>query len=212
MLLAIKNERIIGAIVLKCFMLPNKKKYGLLYWGFTCPDVRGEGVGKLLYSAGIESLQNQGCEQIFGCIEGNNTASSNLLAHEGFTILSPWQQWRIFGLNTPFLWWHTFHYIDVGHFLWARPAPYKQESSTVQWLAVMFLNTCIALFALSRFMGTKAFSHDMIVSATLAMLIVLAARYVGMKFTAIAAGMKTRYRAWESGFPLRIILAIFGAI
>lgn len=212
-LVAIKDDQVVGAIVLKAFSLPNKKQYGVLCWGFTHPDVRSEGVGKLLYLAGIDALQNQGCERLFGCVEGNNTASSNILANTGFGILSPWQQWRTFGIYTPLLMWHTFHYLDVGHFLWTYPAPLTHTTSIRQWWGTLVANALVALFALSRFMGTKAFSFEMIASAMMAMLIVLGARYIGMKLSAIAAGMKTRYRAWESGFPLSIALAaFFGAI
>jgi len=200
-----KDGALQGAIVLKTFYLSKKRKIGLLYWGFVHPEARGEGVGRLLYDAGIRILEEEKCTEILGCIEGHNTSSSNLLASRGFDILSPGAQLKRFGLHTFFLWLHIFHYLDIGHFLWARPTTGKKDSPVLQWWGTLLLSG--TLITLSRLFLAK--SSPAAVALFLALLSLFGFRYLAMKGTAFFMGLNVRFRAWESGFFLFFVLSLF---
>ncbi len=200
-----KEGTLIGGIVLKSFTLTKKKKIGLLYWGFVHPEARREGIGRLLYDTGIHVLEQEGCTDILGCIEGHNTPSSNLLADRGFEILSPGSQFKRFGLHTFLLWIRIFHFLDIGHLLWARPAESHKEHPALQWWGTLLVSFLLVSFSLLCLPDS---SHG-VFSLFLALLALFGVRYLAMKGTAHVLGRKVRFRAWESGFPLFLILSLF---
>jgi len=200
-----KEGTLIGGIVLKSFTLTKKKKIGLLYWSFVHPEARREGIGRLLYDTGIHVLEQEGCTDILGCIEGHNTPSSNLLADRGFEILSPGAQFKRFGLHTFLLWIRIFHFLDIGHFLWARPALEQREHPALQWWGSFFLT--ITLITLTRFSSLGSLSAAF--ALFLGLLSLFSFRFLAMKGTAFIMGSKMRFRAWESGFPLFFVLSFF---
>ena len=200
-----KEGTLIGGIVLKSFTLTKKKKIGLLYWGFVHPEARREGIGRLLYDTGIHVLEQEGCTDILGCIEGHNTPSSNLLADRGFEILSPGSQFKRFGLHTFLLWIRIFHFLDIGHLLWARPAESHKERPALQWWGTLLLSGFLVSFPLFSSIGL---SHG-VFSLFLGLLALFGFRYLAMKGTAFLMGSTVRFRAWESGFPLFFALSLF---
>ena len=85
-----------------------------------------------MIEAGLNFLEAQGCNELMACVEGYNTSSSKLFATQGFSILSAGEQFRRYGLGALAMWFHTFHYIDVGHFLWERPGASQPDSPGLQ--------------------------------------------------------------------------------
>jgi len=209
-LVAVLNEKVIGAIVLKRIPLPGKRKGGLMYWGFVDPDVRGMKIGLKLYKAGIEYLENLGCDEILGCVEGNNTSSSNILAANGFSIMSLGQQIQRYGIGIVPLWFRIFHYIDIGHFLWVRPRTEKTGSSSWQWWGNVLIN--ILVFSLASWTGFHFTNLRFYSVIPLFILLFLGVRAIAMRIAAKLCGLSVRYRAWESGFPLSFVLALISGI
>lgn len=203
--IAEKEGILVGGIVLKSFSLTKKKKMGLLYWGFVHPEVQWLGIGRLLYDTGINVLEQEGCTDILGCIEGHNTPSSNLLADRGFEILSPGAQFKRFGLHTLLLWFRIFHFLDIGHLLWARPAEPHKEHPALQWWGTLLVSGFLVSLPLFSSPGS---SHG-VFSLFLALLALFSFRYLAMKGTALLMGFNVRFRAWESGFPLFFALSLF---
>lgn len=205
-LVAEQNGKVEGAIVLKLLPLPRGRRGGLLYWAFTSPEVRGFGIGQRLIEAGIRFLEDQGCDEILGCIEGNNTSSSKLLSTRGFQILSPGQQLRRYRHRILFLWIRIFHYIDIGHFVWARPASVQPDRAALQWLGNLALNAVLLVVALWRATGSGNFNLMTFIAVPLVLGIFFGGREVAMRITANRLGFPVRYRTWESAFPLCIFL------
>lgn len=85
---AVKETQICGGIAVKIFSLPGGKRGGAILALATAPEVRGQGVGQRLVEAALNFLQNEGCSQIFTCVEGHNTSSSQQFATRGFRVLS----------------------------------------------------------------------------------------------------------------------------
>jgi len=207
-LVAEKDGKLLGAVILKMFSLPGGRKGGLIAWVFTSPEARGTGAGQRLTEAGLEFLEKQGCDEFMACVEGYNSSSSKLFATRGFSILSPGEQFRRYGLGTLSMWFHTFHYIDVGHFLWVRPAARQPDNPRLQWWGNWLANILIFLLALWRRNSFGQISLLSVVELPLLLLAFLGARSLSMKWMAYSQKMEIRYRAWESGFPLSMLIAL----
>jgi len=207
-LVAEQDRKILGAVVLKMFPLPAGRKGGMIAWVFTAPEARGTGSGQRLIETGLEFLEEQGCDELMACVEGYNTSSSKLFATRGFSILSAGDQFRRYGLGALAMWFHTFHYIDVGHFLWVRPAASQPDSPTLQWWGNWLANILVFLLALWRRNSFGQLSLSSVVAIPLLLATFLGIRSLSMKWMARRQKMEIRYRAWESGFPLSLLIAL----
>ena len=209
-----RGGQLLGAIVLKLFALPQNRKGGSISWVFTAPEVRGQGLGQCLVEAGLDFLECQGCDEILVSVEGFNTSSSKLFATRGFGILSPGAQFRRYGLATFAVWAQLFHYFDAGYFLWARPAPLEADSPILQWWGTIAANSAIGFLMLWRLGVSRAMEPMMWLALPPILIVLFGLRYLGMWLVAFRQGLKVRFRAWESGFPIAtaIALAVGGAI
>ncbi|HOL18061.1 MAG TPA: GNAT family N-acetyltransferase, partial [Bacillota bacterium] len=187
---------------------PGKGKCGHVEWLITAPEARGSGVGQSLLDAAIKLLQKKKVAEIFAVIDGHNIASANLFASRDFSLLSPGEQLRRYRFNLLLLWLHTFHYMDVGHFLWARPASPGQGSAAGQWFGNLVASIIIALLARWRLGGFASLPAEVMAATALSFVIIFGAREAAMQLTARLRGLKARYRAWESGLFFNLILAL----
>lgn len=202
-----RNGEILGAVVLKTFKISANTRGGLIAWIFTVPEARGLGLGQALTEAGIEFFENAGCQEIFAAVEGYNSSSRKLFASRGFGIISPGQQFSRYGLKTLRLWLQTFHLVDVGHFLWRKPAPVKKDNPTLQLGGTIIATSLIWLLVLWRTSGKLNPLSS--IAFSLATIVLFGIRYLGMWLTGKQQGLQVRYRAWESGFPISIVVALF---
>ncbi|MBL7162319.1 MAG: GNAT family N-acetyltransferase [Anaerolineales bacterium] len=207
-LVAERDGQLLGATVLKLFPLPGGRKGGLVYWVFTAPEARGLGLGQRLVEAALRFFEEQGCDEIMACVEGFNTSSNKLFATRGFSILSPGQQFRRYGNRVFSVWVSAFHFIDIGHFLWARPAAERPDSPTLQWWGSVVANALIALLALWRGSGFHGFDPLACLALPLMVIFFFGLRDLAMRFSARRYGLALRYRAWESGLPLSLAIAL----
>ncbi|MCP4540240.1 MAG: GNAT family N-acetyltransferase [Chloroflexi bacterium] len=211
-LVAEQDGKLLGAVVLKMFSLPGGRKGGLIAWVFTAPEARGTGAGQQLIESALKFLEEQGCDELMACVEGYNSSSSKLFATRGFSILSPGEQFRRYGLGALSMWIHTFHFIDVGHFLWVRPAASQPDNPTMQWWGNWLANILVSLLALGRQNGFGQLTLSSVVKIPLLLALFLGIRTLSMQWMARRQKMSVRYRAWESGFPLSVLIALaFGA-
>jgi L-amino acid N-acyltransferase YncA len=212
-LVAEREGQLLGATVLNTFGLPDGRKGGIVLWIFTDPAVHGQGAGQALTEAAIAYFEAAHCTDLFACVEGYNTSSSKLFATRGFGILSPGAQFRRYGVGTFAMWLNTFHFIDLGHFLWARPPADRPDRPALQWWGVLLTNTLILWLALWRQHNFGSYNPLYFLIGPLCLLLFFGARSLGMLAAARAQGLSLRYRAWESGFPLSAILALmFGGL
>ncbi|MCG8501878.1 MAG: GNAT family N-acetyltransferase [Firmicutes bacterium] len=201
-----RDGEVLGAIVLKTFEISQNSKGGLIAWVFTVPEARGLGLGQTLSEAGIDFLEKQGCKEIFAAVEGHNTSSAKLFASRGFGILSPGQQFHRYGVKVLKLWLKTSHLIDVGHFLWMKPAPEQKAKPSLQLWGTMLLTCLVWPLLLWRMAG--GINPMRWLGLSIAAIILFGIRYAAMILTARRQGLQVRYRAWESGFPLSIAVAV----
>jgi L-amino acid N-acyltransferase YncA len=203
-----REGHVIGGTVLDTFPLSGGRKGGIILWIFTDPAVHGQGAGQMLAEAAIAHFEAEGCTDIFACVEGYNTSSSKLFATRGFGILAPGAQFRRYGWGTIAMWFHTFHFIDVGHFLWTRPPASEPDNPAPQWWGALLVNAAILWLALWQQQGFGSFDPLYLLIAPLCLLLFFGARSVAMLAAARAQDIKLRYRPWESAFPLGLFIAL----
>lgn len=207
-LVAEQDGQLLGAIMLKLFTLPHNRQGGSISWLFIAPEARGRKLGQCLVEAGLNFLDHQGCDEILTSVEGFNTSSSKLFATRGFGILSPAAQFQRYGLATFAVWAKLFHYFETGYFLWARPAPQKTDSAILQWWGTIAANSALGFLMLWRLGSTSTIDPVMWLMLPIILTVLFGLRYLGMVLMALQQGLKVRFRAWESGFPLSIAIAL----
>ena len=204
-LVALSEGRLVGGIVLETFALADGRKVGFVGWVFSDPNARGIGVGQRLIEAALAHFQAVGCHEVLAGVEGHNSSSSKLFATRGFSILPLGAQWQRYRWQLPKVWWRTLHVVDVGHFLWSRPPAADEGHPVTQWWVTLLVNVLMAWIALRAWVVAGWFAS---VLAAGAVLVLLTVRWAGMRLAARAQGLEVRYRAWESGFPLSLMIAL----
>ncbi|POR04148.1 hypothetical protein AU468_04020 [Alkalispirochaeta sphaeroplastigenens] len=210
-----------GAVVLETFRYKGDHLGGVIKWLFTDPAAQGQGVAAALVAEGVARLRQMGCHELFTTVEGFNTPSSNRFADLGFVPLSPAQQLRRYGLSLLKIGPPTFHTIDAGHFLWSRSAaePPREQQRTLPgggalpWLLNVLL--VAALVALHRVrVGAAGELHPHLLWQLPAVIgLIFGVRSGAMKLTARALGLTLRYRIWETGLVLSLVItALFGGL
>ena len=209
-LVAERDGRLVGVLVPKVFVLPDKRRYGAIFWLMTAPEARGSGAGGRLIESALEYFEEHGCREAFACVEGYNTSSSNLFATRGFTILSPREQLGRYGLlGTVALWIKMFRLgADVGHFLWVRPGARRRDQPALQWWAGTLLSVLVFLLAGWRGGWVEEFEPVMVLGATLAIMALFGLRDAAMRLAARWKGLLVRHRVWEAAFPLSVGVAL----
>ncbi len=207
-LVADLDGHIVGGVIMKLFTPTRGRKVGFVSWIFSDPEARGLGVGQALIEGALAFFEEQGCDEVSACVEGYNSSSAKLFATRGFSILSPGEQFRRYGLGLIPYWWHAFHFIDVGHFLWVKPGAAQPDSPALQWVGTWVVNTLLLWLVAWR---QGAFGPRDLWVTPLVLLVLFGVRTLAMWAVAKAQGLAVRFRAWESSVPLVAAIAlIFG--
>src|SRR5919206_2851747 len=69
-LVAERNGRLVGAIVPKVFVLPDKRRCGAVFWLMVAPEACSLGLGGRLVKTALENFEEHGCQEAFACVEG----------------------------------------------------------------------------------------------------------------------------------------------
>lgn len=204
-LVAEHDGKLIGAVVLKTYPLVAGQRGGVITWIFTAPEARGLGAGQRLVEAALDHFQSLGCQEVTACVEGYNVSSSKLFSSRGFSLLSPGEQLKRYGVRILPVWFHIFHFLDIGHFLWANPPAKQADNPFLQWWEALIVNTLITLLVLLR--GGNLVPQSFVLTPLLYVLL-LGARWLAMERTAAALGLEVRFRAWETGHLVSLAVAL----
>ena len=213
------DGRIVGAVVASDFRIDARRRGGVVKWVFTLPEARGHGVASALVDRALAWFEERGVTDAFAVVEGHNAGSSNRFAREGFELLGFDAQVRRYGVGLARVWWHANHLADVGHFLWARhgpapaTAPDADAPATGPGLGAfaigLVLHALVALLMLAR-LGDLG-DPGAIGRVLFGLAAVLTVRTAAQALAGRAAGLKLRYRPWETGLLLAgAIAAAFG--
>nr|WP_275440799.1 GNAT family N-acetyltransferase [Vibrio sp. Of7-15] len=213
-LVAERNGEIVGGVILKVFLLPKSIKAGLVSLIFCSPRYSGQGIGQLLADEGVKCLEKEGCSDIFACVEGDNTGSSKLFVTSGFNRLSLLQQIKAYGFGCLPIWFHSYHFFDIGHFMWSKSSRTAQVSNTdksnmlFELLFIIVAHVTIFSIALWRQEIEDYSSVESILTLLVCFSAFYETRYSAMLCVAWANNIKYELRMWESGLSLSFCIAL----
>ncbi|NVM35082.1 MAG: GNAT family N-acetyltransferase [Candidatus Lokiarchaeota archaeon] len=210
MLVVEHNEKIVGAVALRIFSLPKKKKGGFVEYIFTDPEVRGMGFGQQLVESSLEYFEKQEVDEVMTQIKGDNTSSSKNFSLRGFTILSPGQQVKRYGAGIIPLWLGTMHILAKGQCLWVRTKIEKNDKSWFQCVVSLMVNILIFMLLPIRPDSGVQFNLVTFFGISLVLIYFFWMRYIFMKLFAVIMRLKVRFRPIEDWFGMSFILALAG--
>ncbi len=211
-LLVVEHEgKLVGGAALRTFSLLKKRKGGFVEYIFTASEVQGKGFGQKLVEASIDLLKELGCDELMTQIKGDNTSSSKCFSTRGFTILSPGQQLRRYGIGIVPLWLGSMHILAKGQFLWVQTTKEKDKPG-IQWIGSLITNILIFMLLSIRPDTGVQFNLDTFFAISTIWLYFFSVRYVIMKLTAKALSLNLRFRPIEDWFGMSIIMGLAGGI
>ena len=205
------KAKLVGAVVLRIFSMPKKKKGGFVEYIFTDPDVRGMGFGQRLVESSIEYFEKSGVGEIMTQIKGDNTSSSKNFSLRDFTILSPGQQVKRYGFGVIPLWLSTMHILAKGQFLWVRTEP-KKDKPWLQWIGSLISNIIIFMLLFLRPDTGVQFNLTTFFGISLTLLAFFSMRIFFMKLTSMALKLDLRFRPIEDWFGMSLLLGLAGGV
>jgi len=214
---AVRDGEVVGATVLRTFS-SGSTTYGVLSWIMVSACERGSGVGQRLTDRAMVWFHQQECNEVFALVEGYNQSSSKLFLHRGFQRLSAGAQFARFGAETFRLWLRIPHLFTVGYSLWHRPAGSVEpprEHPWGQWIANYGAQMVVFLILALRvgILPSGADPLEAVLAIVLVPLAILGVRSTLQWLVATALGLDVRYRMWESGLTVSVLVAaIFGGI
>ncbi len=146
------HTKVVAGINLDVYQVNKQVKMGYIGWLYTDKEHRGKALARRLLDEAILFMKEQGCTSLSACVEGDNPASFKQLANQGFSILSLWQQLKLFRLGTVKVYHHASRFFDMGYFLWHRSLPEQSLRASKEGmnalLLTLFGNTLLFFFCL----------------------------------------------------------------
>ncbi len=214
-----EDGRLIGAVALGFFSI-RQERASLISYICVHPGTHGRGVGAALLEAAVAACAERACHQVFAAVDGYNSRSWSMFHSHGFQMLGVTDQIREFRCRWPLLIFRTFHYTDAAHFLLrlrlnadSEPAdaPRSGVPSLVLASLALCLVTVIAIVRRDHLVHTP--SPELIAISFAVVLAYTALRVAGTASAAAFMRFPLRYRLWESGVGVGLVLAaLFGVI
>lgn len=209
-LLALSNGEIVGSVSLR-IVVYSEKRIGLIDAIVTDKNLRGRGIGKSLLDEALSWFEKKGCEIIYATADRYNSPSWNMFVHKGFSPQEIREQLRDLGLNFIRLWFTEFYIIGGGTFFLKKTSEKERQTEAgegwhflIAWLGFAFISWMMA------------FRHGPSFYTPLALSVAglsLVTHELAHKLVANHLGLKTTFKAWDSGIIFGSFLAaILGAL
>ncbi len=210
-LLCKQDDKLLGAVVLGEITYHKNKKIGLVKYIFTAPEARGLGVASRLLDEAIHWFAVSKCTEVVACVEGYNTASSNLFIDRQFKQFSFIDQVRKYQHALPKVWLLGNHFLDLGYFWWSKTlgdaAPEQPRKEHRKALAItVIIHTVLAIVLALRYMPNGSLS--LVWQAMVTIALIFAIRFIPMKLYAHIKKYPLRYRPWETGIVLASLITL----
>ena len=208
-LLALSNGDIVGSVSPR-IVVYSEKRIGLIDAIVTDKNLRGRGIGKSLLDESLSWFEKKGCEIIYATADRYNSPSWNMFIHRGFSPHELRGQLRDLGLNFIRLWFTEFYIIGAGTFFLKKTSEKGRRGEAGEgW---HFLTGWLGL---SLILWTMALRQGAPLDITLALGVAglsLVTHEFAHKLAAGRFGLKTTFKAWDSGILFSSLLAaILGA-
>jgi len=208
-LVSVCNGEIVGSVSLR-IVVYTEKRIGLVDAIVTDKDLRGRGIGKSLLDEALSWFDKKKCKIIYATVDRFNSPSWNMFIHEGFSLTELQGQLKDLGLNFIRLWLTEFYIVGGGTFFLKKTS--EKERKTEADEGWHFL---IAWLGLTFILWMMTFRQGAAADITLALGVTglsLFAHELSHKLVAKHFGLKTIFKAWDSGILFSLLLAaILGA-
>lgn len=209
-LVAVCDGAIVGSVSLRV-MSYGAVRAGLIDAIVADRGFRGRGVGKSLLDAALQWLRGRGCEAVYATADRYNSPSWNMFVHKGFSPYElPWQLKEL-GFNLVRLWSSEFYFFAVGNFFLKRTdGEGGPREAAEMW---HFLSAWLGLALVWWLLIVRAGGPAPLIPMALAVAgLSLSAHELGHKLAAARLGLRTTFKAWDSGLLFSSLLAVlFGA-
>lgn len=209
-LLALSNGEIVGSVSLR-IVVYSEKRIGLIDAIVTDKNLRGRGIGKSLLDEALSWFEKKDCEIIYATADRFNSPSWNMFIHRGFSPHELRGQLRDLGLNFIRLWFTEFYIIGGGTFFLKKTG--GKENQTEAGIGWHFL---IGWLGLSLILWTMSLRQGAPLNIPLTLGVAALSLFtheLAHKIVASRFGLKTTFKAWDSGILFSSLLAaILGAL
>ncbi|HKM07663.1 MAG TPA: GNAT family N-acetyltransferase [Sphaerochaeta sp.] len=216
--------KVVAGINLDIYQVNKRVRMGYIGWLYTDEGHRGKALAGRLLNEAIIFLKNEGCTSLCACVEGDNPASFKQLAKEGFSILSLWQQLKLFKVGTAKVYHHASRFFDMGYFLWHKSLTEQSIKEAAVGSKPFFLtllgNTILFFFCLQgwNLLNLAGFHPYRLTFSSLSIQqhmmtlalpsLFLLARTAGMFLPAKNDKKMVVYRSWDTAWILSLILTL----
>lgn len=213
-LVAVEGGQIVGGFAAESVELKGQSKMAVVRWLFVLPSHQGLSIGARLARRGIECVKEQGFDYFVSDIDGDNTSSFRIVESLGARLIRPWEQIRLLGLRgMGSAWWKLSHFMDFGHFIyaWTDDDPTENDSGVARSRGGQeFLVSSLACASIAAVAGWR--SGLAVGWVATAVLLLLVMRQVVTWLASRVQGLSVRHRAWDSGYPFSLLLAIAAGV
>lgn len=189
--------------------------YGIIKYIVTDRHAQGLGVASMLLEQAMTWFEAQGHKQIIACVEGYNTASSQLFEKRGFRIRSvPWQL-KHYGFKLPWIWLQGNNGLDLGHFWWVKEqtktTDVSSSTSLKASLAHLFISALIPWVIVLR--QNIPWTSSWVWLGPLMSVSLYGVRFLPMLMYAKIKKYPLRYRGFDNGQVLAFFISgVFGGV
>lgn len=208
-LVAVIDEKLVGAALLKVIPEKGGKSVGYIDFAFVHPSYHHQGIGKRLYQEAIEYLWQRGCTHITALVKDDHVGSWGLFVKNGFERVGPMEALANLGgrgflnqmLHTSLLWAYG---MDL--YLAARSGNIqKRESNSFQEIMAYLATNGILVFLMALLQGK--YSPWMLTGAWLGILSLgIGASYIMTRFEQ----RQWNFRLLWGGFSINLLVLLIG--
>lgn len=206
-LVATYDGKIVGSVSLR-ILIYAKKRIGLIDAIVTDKLLRGRGIGKSLLEKALSWLRRRGCEYIYATADRFNSPSWNMFIHNGFAPYGLQGLFRDLGFSFFRLWLDEFYIVGGGTFFLKAGEGLRQPKVGEGWdFLAAWLGFAFILWVAFR----QGASWGIPIALGVAGLTLFAHEFAH-KIAASRFGLKTTFKAWDSGIIFSLLLSILGAV
>lgn len=207
---ATKGEKIIGSFSVR-LQTHQGKRVGFIDAIVTDKHLRGKGIGRSLFNACLQWLQDRNCKVILATADRYNSPSWNLFIRKGFTVYETKDQIKEFGWGFLRLWLTEFYFVGIGSFFLRKGNEKEKQSETnpTQSILTAWLGLTLVLSILGLRSGAQPFLYPLLMVITAVSILAHESSHILVsKFY----GLETVFKAWDSGLLFSLFLSALGVV
>ncbi|UOY10668.1 GNAT family N-acetyltransferase [Methanonatronarchaeum sp. AMET6-2] len=204
-LVALKDDEIVGASIFDTIE-QGPRKIGQIDYIFVDSSVQGEGVGSRLFERTEEFLISLDVDEIFSDVEGYNSPSWKIHEQRGYSRLRLSEQIKLWRYRTPLIWLLTFYFLALGHNLLWKGLTIEKPDRRTNFFEPIAIVLIIAMIGTLGINGFSTFSLWVLAILLLNILVYEGSSWI----TGKKLGYKPKFRSWENGITISLIIGFFG--